>query len=133
MVAPHPETIESTRWGSNPLSLRITALLFLLALVAVGCGGVRDDRNDIRAKHGEPDEVRYNEGPVTDYEYWTYYNFQGGEKDYEFSFQRSRNACGASKNWLLIREREVTPVPGFSRLEPGHVRLNPRTSNPIRP
>jgi len=112
---------------------KIASLFLLLVVVAVGCGGVRDDREDVRASNGEPDAVQYDEGPFADYEVWTYYNYRDTGKDKEYHFQRNRNSCGASKNWILIMEREVTPESGASLSSPGKTPLKHRPPNPIRP
>lgn len=112
---------------------KITSLILLLIVVAVGCGGVRDDRENIRSSVGEPDDVRYSEGPFSDYEVWTYYNYKDAGRDKEYHFQRNRNACGASKNWILVLEREVTPEQGVSLSSPGQTPLKHRPPNPIRP
>ena len=123
----------SKRKAGSGAPSRIAALFLLLAVVAVGCGGARDDRDEIRAANGEPDHVQYSEGPFSDYEVWTYYNYKGTGKDMEYHFQRNRNACGASKNWLLVMEREVSPEQGVSLSSPGQVPGNSRSPNPIRP
>lgn len=112
---------------------RIFLLVLLLAAVTVGCGGERDDRDNIRAANGEPDDITYNEGPFSDYEVWTYYNFGGGGKDKEYQFQRNRNSCGADKNWILILEREITPEQSAQQMIGRPVQGESNSGNPIKP
>ena len=40
---------------------RISLLAVLLVAVAVGCGGKRDDRDEVRATNGEHDDISFNE------------------------------------------------------------------------
>jgi hypothetical protein len=96
--------MDRIRWG-----VRIALVLTVLAAVAVGCGGSRDDREEVRAANGEPDDIEYTEGPFSDIEDWYYYNFQGTGKTRWYQFERSRNACGSKDNYLLTWDGEITP------------------------
>ena len=112
---------------------RISLLAVLLVAVAVGCGGKRDDRDEIRATYGEPDDISLNEGPFADYEFWTYYNFNGSGKDRIYQFQRNRNSCGASENWILFSESDVTPGQRAVLSIPGPRPDGSSPANPIKP
>ncbi len=89
---------------------RFGCFLLLLVLVAVGCGGDRDDRENIRNKVGEPDDIQFTEGPVSDWEIWTYYDSPIPGKNYEYRFERPTNTCGSTGAWVLTFQREYTPA-----------------------
>ncbi|GEM_PF-2202827 len=113
--------------------VRTGLLVLLLVSVAVGCGGDRDDREDVRNQMGEPDDIQYIEGPISDFEYWTYFDYPVAGKNYEYRFERARNACGGNRPWIRVIEREYTPAgTGQERLiaPAGEDRGNP---NPIKP
>ena len=89
---------------------RFGFLVLLLALVAVGCGGERDDRENIRKQVGEPDDIQFTEGPMSDWEIWTYYDLPIPGKNYEYRFERPSNTCGGTGSWVLTFQREYTPA-----------------------
>ena len=79
------------------------ALLFLLlVVVAIGCGGSKDDRDEVRAEWGEPDNIIKNELPYYDQEIWEYYNADEAGNTRWFEFQKSSNSCGGG-TWSLAR------------------------------
>ena len=83
---------------------RLGLLAVLLAGVAIGCGGSGDDREEIRAQHGEPDNTLSAPGPTTNLEIWIYTDFQGSGTSYCYQFEQSRNACGSEDRWYLSAE-----------------------------
>lgn len=112
---------------------RVALILILLVIVAVGCGGGRDDRDGIRSSLGEPGDIEYTEGPFSDREIWTYFDYPEQGRNKEFWFERTRNACGGSDNWINVGDREYTPdssseVDNMKAL-PG----NTDSPNPIKP
>ncbi len=112
---------------------RISLFAVLLVAVAVGCGGKRDDRDEIRATYGEPDNIEFSEGPFADYEVWTYYNFNGSGRDRIYRFQRNRNSCGASENWIIFSESDVTPGQRAVLSIPESRSGGSSPANPIKP
>lgn len=88
---------------------RTGLLLIVLLAVAVGCGGSRDDRDEIRAQFGEPDDVVETEGPYGDIEEWYYFDFEGSGKTRYYRFERPRNSCGGDDNWSLTLSGNITP------------------------
>ncbi len=112
---------------------RLGLLIILLTLVAIGCGGTRDDRDNIRNSRGEPDDIQFTEGPISDWEVWTYFDTPIAGKNYEYRFERANNACGGSRNWVLTFEREYTPFLDDDLIRAGSVPGGAGTSNPIRP
>lgn len=124
------DVISSHRCSRWP---RISLFAVLLVAVAIGCGGKRDDRDEIRAAIGEPDDISFNEGPFADYEFWTYYNFSGSGKDRVYQFQRNRNSCGASENWILFSESDITPGQRAVLSIPGPLPEGSSPANPIKP
>ena len=111
--------------------MRIALLLLLLAVVAVGCGGDRDDRETVRKNLGEPDHIEYTEGPYSDIEIWTYFDYPIAGKNYEYRFQRNKNVCGGNTNWSLVLEREYTPATGEEEIMPRAGSSD--NVNPIKP
>jgi hypothetical protein len=109
---------------------RFGVFLLLLVLVAVGCGGDRDDRENIRNRVGEPDDIQYTEGPMSDWEIWTYYDTPVAGKNYEYRFERPSNACGGTGSWVLTFQREYTPA---GSEEVVGVRSAPDVSDPTNP
>lgn len=95
-----------SRWVQSGL------LVLLLSSVAVGCGGSKDDRDEVRARYGEPDDLISNEGPVTDTEVWYYSDFDSSGVAWCIQFQRSRNSCGSSGTFYKLLEGGE----GFCRL-----------------
>jgi len=126
---------KSTRPTAPPERSRIRAVLLVivLVLVAVGCGGDRDDREEKRNQLGEPDDIQFIEGPISDFEYWTYYDYPTEGENTELRFERARNTCGANRNWILVLSRTYTPgASGAGIIAPpgdpgGH------SVNPIKP
>ena len=121
------------RIKAGSMLLRLTALWFLLAMVAVGCGGDRDDREEVRKEYGEPDDIEFIEGPISDFENWTYFDYPEVGSNREFRFERARNTCGANRNWILIWQRDYTPADAApDRIPPAE---GPAGSglNPIKP
>ncbi len=92
------------RWG-----LRLALVLTILAAVTVSCGGSRDDRDEVRASNGEPDDIQYTEGPFSDIEEWYYFDFQGTGKTRYYRFERSRNSCGGKDNYVLTLSGDLIP------------------------
>lgn len=101
-------------WRPSAFSrrLRTGMLALLLAAVAIGCGGSKDDRDEVRARYGEPDDTILNEGPVTDTEVWYYSDFDSSGVAWCFQFQRNRNSCGSSDNFYKLLDGGE----GFCRL-----------------
>jgi hypothetical protein len=95
---------DRTRWV-----VRITLLLAVFAAVSVGCGGSRDDREEVRAANGEPDDIQYTEGPFSDVEEWFYFDYEGTGKTRYYWFERSRNSCGGKDNYVLTVSGDWTP------------------------
>ena len=112
---------------------RFSLLIILLTLVAIGCGGTRDDRDNIRDSRGEPDNIQFTEGPISDWEIWTYFDTPIAGKNYEYRFERASNSCGGSRNWVLTFEREFTPFLDDDLIRAGSVPGGAGTSNPIKP
>ncbi|MFC1627936.1 hypothetical protein ACFL3H_02335 [Gemmatimonadota bacterium] len=112
---------------------RFGLLVILLTLVAIGCGGTRDDRDNIRNSRGEPDDIQFIEGPISDWEIWTYFDTPIVGKNYEYRFERSNNTCGGSGNWIITFEREITPFLDDELIRAGSIQDQTGTSNPIRP
>jgi len=83
---------------------RLALLGAFLTAVAVGCGGSADDREEIRAQYGEPDNTLNAPGPTTDLEVWIYTDFQGSGTSYCYQFEHSRSACGGDDRWYLSAE-----------------------------
>ncbi|MFO7767413.1 MAG: hypothetical protein R6W82_00395 [bacterium] len=83
---------------------RPALLAVLLAAVAVGCGGSADDREEIRAQNGEPDNTMNVPGPTADLEIWIYADYQGSGASYCYQFEQSRNVCGGEERWYLSAE-----------------------------
>ena len=88
---------------------RTALLAVLLVAVAVGCGGSQDDREEIRASLGEPDDIVQNEGPFGDIEEWYYYDYEGSGKTRFYRFEKPRNQCGGDDNWSLTLSGDITP------------------------
>ena len=80
---------------------RVLLLAMLLGLVAVSCGGSKDDRDEIRAEMGEPDSVDFTEGPYYDIEVWSYYDTPTPGRTRWFEFHKSKNSCGGGSSWSL--------------------------------
>jgi hypothetical protein len=80
------------------------SLALLLALVAIGCGASKDDRDEVMARYGEPDDKLLNEGPFADAEIWYYSNFDSSGVEWCFEFQRSRNTCGGATQFQRVSE-----------------------------
>ena len=112
---------------------RFSLLIILLTLVAIGCGGNRDDRENIRNIRGEPDNIQVTEGPISTWEVWTYFDYPIAGKNYEYRFERANNACGGSGNWVLTFEREYTPFLDDDLIRAGSVPGGAGSSNPIKP
>lgn len=85
-------------------SLRIGLLTALLAAVAVGCGGSKDDRDVVMAQYGEPDDRLFNEGPLADSEIWYYSDYAGSGVHWCIEFQRTRGACGGGRGFFKVLE-----------------------------
>lgn len=117
----------------TPSISRIVVLLTLLAIVAVGCGGGRDDRDGIRNTLGEPDHIQYTEGLTADLEIWTYFDYPETGMNKEYRFQRSKNVCGGSDNWVLSLERTYTPASGEEEIRSGTASSDSNSRNPIKP
>jgi hypothetical protein len=115
------------------LRARLGLFLLLLALVAVGCGGDRDERDTIMNRLGEPDDIQYTEGPVSDWEVWTYYDTPVPGKNYEYRFERTHNACGGAGSWLLTFQREYTPAGDEEVIGAGSLPGASDHTNPIKP
>lgn len=81
---------------------RAAAVLCLLSLL-LSCGK-RDDRNDIRAQRGEPDEIQTLGSDPFWRELW-YYNSAG--VGYEF---RRTGACGSSREVYLYQIFTFAPI-----------------------
>jgi hypothetical protein len=90
-------------------SLRLVLVLTVLAAVTVSCGGSRDDRDEVRASNGEPDDIQYTEGPFSDIEEWFYFDFEGTGKTRYYRFERSRNSCGGKDNYVLTLSGDMIP------------------------
>ncbi len=123
--------IEDHAWTAH--RGRFGCFLLLLALVAVGCGGDRDDRDNIRNKVGEPDDIQFTEGPVSDWEIWTYYDLPIPGKNYEYRFERPANTCGGSGAWVLTFQREYTPAGDEEVIGAVSAPEVSDRSNPIKP
>jgi hypothetical protein len=93
----------------RPRRPRFGLLLVVLLAVAVGCGGSRDDRDEIRAQFGEPDDIVQTEGPYGDIEEWSYFDFEESGKTRFYRFERPRNSCGGDDNWSLTFSGDITP------------------------
>ncbi len=113
--------------------VRLGIVILLLTVVAVGCGGGRDDRDGIRQKYGEPDDVEYMEGPISDYETWTYFDLPDEGQYTQYIFERARNTCGANRNWILYRSHTYTPAEGGRSRISVDVPGGYSGPNPIRP
>ncbi len=87
--------------STTTLLLRIAALLCLL-LFLLGCGK-RDDRSDVRAQRGEPDEIQTVGSDPFWRELW-FYNQAG--VGYEF---RRTAACGSAQDVYLRLIFPYTP------------------------
>lgn len=121
------------RRAGRDLRTRFGLFVLLLALVAVGCGGDRDDRTRIREEVGEPDDIQFTEGPVSDWEIWTYYDTPIPGKNYEYRFERATNTCGGSGSWVLTFQREYTPAGDEEVIGTGALPGVTDSSNPIKP
>lgn len=108
-------------------------MLFLLAVVAVGCGGGRDDRDGIRDTLGDPDHIEYTEGIAADLEIWTYFDYPETGTNREYRFQRSKNVCGGSDNWVLVLQYDYTPATGEEEIRSGTASDDSNSRNPIKP
>jgi hypothetical protein len=80
---------------------RVFLLLLLLGAVAVSCGGSKDDRDEIRARKGEPDDIEFTEGPYYDIEVWSYYDDPEPGRTTHYEFHKSKNTCGGGSTWSL--------------------------------
>jgi len=107
--------------------------LLLLALVVVGCGGDRDDRDNIRSRVGEPDDIQFTEGPVSDWEIWTYFDTPIPGKNYEYRFERPVNTCGGNGAWVLTFQREYTPAGDEETIGAASAPEVSDRTNPIKP
>ena len=112
---------------------RFGLLILILTLVAIGCGGNRDDRDNIRSSRGEPDDIQFTEGPVSDWEIWTYFDYPDVGWNHEYMFEKARNACGGSGNWVLTREHSYQPSLGGRGQGVTVVPGVTDPSNPIKP
>ena len=75
--------------------------MLLLGAVAVSCGGSKDDRDEIRSRKGDPDDVAFTEGPYYDIEIWSYYDDPEPGRTTYYEFHKSKNSCGGGSTWSL--------------------------------
>ncbi|MCK5329710.1 MAG: hypothetical protein KAR36_14005 [Candidatus Latescibacteria bacterium] len=89
------------------INIRLRTFLcgFLLAVLLFGCGGSVDDREQIRAAYGEPDEMLQGGGGPYWFEVW-YYN----EKGFGTEFRRSAPKCGGGYDFYLSRTFDYDPA-----------------------
>jgi hypothetical protein len=80
------------------INLRLRTYLcgFLLAVLLFGCGSDVDDREQIRAAYGEPDEMLQGGGGPYWFEVWYY-----DEKGLGYEFRRSAPKCGGGYYFYL--------------------------------
>ncbi|MFC1544272.1 hypothetical protein ACFL4Y_03355 [Gemmatimonadota bacterium] len=90
--------------------LRVAVLMLLLGIVAVSCGGSKDDRDEIRSRKGEPDDVAFTEGPYYDIEVWSYYDDPEPGRTTYYEFHKSKNSCGGGSSWSLYISGTIGPA-----------------------
>lgn len=84
-------------------SLKFLWMVLLGFSLMLSCGK-RDDRDDIRAQYGEPDEVQVRGRDIAYSEVWFYYSFGQG-----FEFRRTAG-CGSYQDTYLYAPFYFTPV-----------------------
>ncbi len=93
----------------NPLKqiLRPRTFLcaFLWAVLLFGCGSSVDDREQIRAAYGEPDEMLQGGGGPYWFEVWYY-----DEEGFGYEFRRSAPKCGGGTDFYLSGTFRYDPV-----------------------
>ena len=87
------------------LRLKIFLCGFLLAVLLFGCGSDVDDREQIRAACGEPDEMLQGGGGPYWFEVWYY-----DEKGFGTEFRRSAPKCGGGYDFYLSRTFDYDPA-----------------------
>jgi hypothetical protein len=112
---------------------RLPLLIVLLTVVAIGCGGSRDDRDEIRSDLGEPDDIEFTEGLYSDIEIWSYFDFNGTGMTRWYRFEKSRNSCGGDDNWSLILSGDTAPREQEGEAGSGQPSPDEGMPKPIRP
>ena len=101
------------------LRLRIFLCGFLLAVLPFGCGSDVDDREQIQAAYGEPDEMLQGGGGPYWFEVWYY-----DEKGVGYEFRRSAPRCGGGHDFYLSGTFRYDPA----TRRPGEIKVSAETS-----